>query len=231
MTLQSAKLICESVCLLALGFAGCYTAWKVGAATDKFTADQHATQSLVQNESRDITIALLRPCKPGPCGLIPGVAQTTADTGAAVRTMQQQVAQTQPLITAAANGINGMTAKVGTAMDAFTGTANAGTQAVLQARTDLQTLNGSIAATRPLLTNLSASSGHLDAFLKGEMLTKTLPAIAMNVQKATGNVELTTADIRSQVYKWTHPGKKKITFWTATEAGGDYARHFMPSIF
>ena len=113
----------------------------------------------------------------------------------------------------------------------LSGTATALTGTAQAATATIQTAGTTIAAFQPVLGHLDASSADLDAFLKGKMLTKTLPDIAMNFDTATGNFAATTADVRSQVYKWTHPSKKKLTFWTATEAGGDYARHFMPSLF
>ena len=62
----------------------------------------------VFNEARDITIAVLKPCKPGKpetCGLIPSVRNVAVDAGAAVRTMGDQVKQTQPLIEGAAKAM------------------------------------------------------------------------------------------------------------------------------
>ncbi len=176
-----------------------------------------------------------RPCKgasgPDACGTLAQINKTAIDAGDAIVRTQLIERSTQPHIISAMDEF-GQTAKhLSSTADSLKGTADALTGTAQAATSTIGTAGTTIAAFQPVLGHLDASSADLDAFLKGKMLTKTLPDIAMNFDTATGNFAATTADVRSQVYKWTHPSKKKLTFWTATEAGGDYARHFMPSLF
>ena len=205
--------------------------WRAGNALDANLAkwgDGGAQAFAGLNAALD---NLNRPCSPGPCGLLPNGTKTETKISDAIVQTQLVERATTPHVTAAmdqfgmaAQHLSGTADSLKGTADALTGTANAATATI-------QTAGTTIAAFQPVLGHLDASSADLDAFLKGKMLTKTLPDIAMNFDTATGNFAATTADVRSQVYKWTHPSKKKLTFWTATEAGGDYARHFMPSLF
>ena len=172
-----------------------------------------------------------RPCAPGPCGTLANVDKLTVKVGDLAVTSQRQVAQTGELVAATAKNLDRVGDSVQTVAAHLDRTSDALTGTAQQAAATLGTANQTIAGVQPVLSHLSDSSADLDTFLRGKMLTQTLPQIALNLQTTSGNFAATTADIRSQVYKWTHPDKKKITFWTATEAGGDYARHFMPPLF
>ena len=228
------KLIAETLCLLTVAGSAAFFAW-----------DTHQTQVVTRTAIYNVSLSAYQAnatldSLTGPCVDIQGdyicppltqLSQTEKNIGILAARSAQQVQQTATLVNAAAatltdtgNSVKQVAAKLGTTADALTGTANAAT-------TTIQTAGTTIAAFQPVLGHLDASSADLDAFLKGQMLTKTLPDIAVNFDTATGNLAATTADVRSQVYKWTHPSKTKLTFWTATEAGGDYARHFMPPLF
>ena len=176
-----------------------------------------------------------RPCKgasgPDACGTLAQINKTAIDAGDAIVTTQLQERAATPHVIAAMDTFRDAAVHLSGTADSLSGTATALTGTAQAATSTIGTAGTTIAAFQPVLGHLDASSADLDAFLKGKMLTKTLPDIAMNFDTATGNFAATTADVRSQVYKWTHPSKKKLTFWTATEAGGDYARHFMPSLF
>ncbi len=96
------------------------------------------------NEARDVTIQLLKPCKAGQpesCGLIPAVRSVAVNAGSATVAMQRQIDKTEPLIQSAAAAIQDTSSHANKAIDAATET-------TLQARTDLGTLNESIAASR-----------------------------------------------------------------------------------
>lgn len=228
------KLIAETLCLLTVAGSAAFFAW-----------DTHQTQVVTRTAIYNVSLSAYQAnvtldSLTGPCVDIQGdyicppltqLSQTEKNIGILAARSAQQVQQTATLVNAAAatltdtgNSVKQVAAKV-------SGTADAAIASLQQAQTDLQTANQTITAAQPVMANLAASSADLDAFLKGKMLTETLPTIALNLQTTTGNFAATTADVRSQVYKWTHPSKKKLTFWTATEAGGDYARHFMPSLF
>lgn len=67
----------------------------------------------------------------------------------------------------------------------------------------------------------------LDALLKDKALHQSID----NFQSMTSSGSSILADAAFETHKLAHPDKRKLTFWTATEAAGDFARHFMPSIF
>jgi hypothetical protein len=177
-----------------------WTAYELGATVRENRSDIRTTVAAsrvgvadIFAESRDVTVALLKPCKPdkpATCGLIPGVERVAGDTGAAVRTMQTQVAATQPLIQSAAT--------------ALTETAGA-------ARTDLQTLNGTIAAAQPLLEAYTRSGDTLNIGLQTETadLHKVLIAAAGTMQHVdgiAGNGEKVSDHLEQEI---DHPVKPK----------------------
>jgi hypothetical protein len=70
--------------------------------------------------------------------------------------------------------------------------------------------------------------------LTSPSVTNTLlnfDATSKSIADGTMQADATLTDVRLFADKLTHPPKKKLTFWTATEAGGDYAKHFMPPLF
>ena len=80
---------------------------------------------------------------------------------------------------------HGLAGKGGTAVDAVTGTANAATGTLHAATADLGTLNGSIAATKPLLEastatigRLGVASDDLDTLLKRKAIGELLDQFA-----------------------------------------------------
>lgn len=122
------------------------------------------------NEARDITIAILKPCKPGKpetCGLIPAVRSVAENAGGAVEAMRNQVNQTQPLIQNAAQAIASTSDHANKAIDAATETTQ-------QARVDLLTMNDSIAASKPLLEAYTAAGGQLNELLKRKAIEQIL---------------------------------------------------------
>lgn len=134
------------------------------------------------NEARDITIAILKPCKPGKpetCGLIPSVRNVAVDAGAAVRTMNDQVSQTRPLIESAARAVSDTSAHANKAIDSAR-------EATEQARTDLQTLNGSISASRPLLEAYTRAGDSLNDILKRQAINRILDNTASMTESGAG---------------------------------------------
>ncbi|MGP8269119.1 MAG: hypothetical protein ACLQLH_03550 [Terracidiphilus sp.] len=73
----------------------------------------------------------------------------------------------------------------------------------------------------------TATVTDLDALLKDKAIHQSID----NFQSMTTSGASILADGAFEAHKLAHPDKKKMTFWTATEAGGDFVRHFMPSIF
>lgn len=134
------------------------------------------------NESRDVTIALLRPCKaglPASCGLIPAIGQVATATGSTTASIGQQIAQTQPLLQNAAAAVTATAGNLNKTIDAATETA-------LQARADLNTLNDSLGATGPLLEAYTQSGRDLNAILERPAIGQLLDSSAAVTQNAAG---------------------------------------------
>ena len=172
----------------ALCVAG-WTAYQLGATVRENRADIRTTVTSsrvgladVFAESRDVTIALLKPCKPdkpATCGLIPAAQQVAENTGAATKSMQSEILQTQPLIQNAAVAVASMS-------DHLNKTADAATLATLQARDTLETANGAIAGAQPLLEAYTRSGNDLNEILERPALTQTLDNAASITGSASG---------------------------------------------
>ena len=146
-------------------------------------------------EMRDVTIAMLKPCKKGKpetCGLIPAVRLTVQDMGDSVKVMQTQVAETKPLIENAANGIKDVSA--------------AATDTLQQARTDLVTADGTIAAAQPVLVNLAATESDLDAAVNENR--KEVSATLANVNLLAANTAGVMADVKVETDQMVKPKTK-----------------------
>lgn len=144
-------------------------------------------------ESRDITIAVLRPCKPDKpetCGLIPAVRQTVQGVGDVTQMAGEQVKQSSALVTAAATGITGVADQAKITLAAAGGAAQ-------EATTALGTMNQTIAQAQPLLGASTALLTRTDLSLN-DPTTGTLPRLnalfpkfsllADNLVSTTGNV-------------------------------------------
>jgi hypothetical protein len=130
---------CVANALDLISFAAvCISGWaayQVGAAIKENRAALSAIVATTKtgtddvfSESRDVTIALLRPCKAGKpetCGLVPSVNQVARDTGAATLAMQTQIEQAQPLIQNATAAVSELAAHGDKALDATSETAQA----------------------------------------------------------------------------------------------------------
>lgn len=216
-----------------------WAAYQVGATVKENRADIRATildtKTFVNpngagvptlfNEARDVTIALLKPCKPGKpetCGLIPSVRQVALNTGAATLAMKTEIDQTQPLIQNAALAVSSMS-------DHLNQTADAATAATLQARTDLFTLNGSIAATQPLLEAYTRSGNDLNAILERKAVTEIID----NFASTTGSLAGVMADGKKVTDKATADYLSPKPWWRKLGAyagdtydyGALFARH------
>lgn len=136
----------------------------------------------VFNESRDVTIALLKPCKPGnpaSCGLIPALQATALGATQAATVASQQIAQTQPLIQAAANAVTDTAGNLNKTIDAATET-------TLQARDDLKSLDTPISDAGPLLEAYTQSGRDLNAILERPAIGRLLDSSAAVTQNAAG---------------------------------------------
>jgi ABC-type transporter Mla subunit MlaD len=85
-----------------------------------------------------------------------------------------------------------------------------------------------------MVTAANSSVGHFDALITSPDVTKTLANVNVStaaIADSSKQADAILTDGRKEADKLANPPKRKMTFWTATMAAGDYARHFMPSIF
>ena len=180
------------VALLAvLGIVG-WAAWEGGMMAAENRASVKAAAASAKDgvpdvfaESRDVTIAMLRPCKPGPCGLIPGMNATIGAIGSTVTTMQQQVAQTGTLITATAHNLDTVGDSVKQVAGSLSATAAAATGTLNAATDDVIAAKVPIAKMGPLLDAYTATGTHLDALLTNP----AIPEMMKNGQAASGDFD------------------------------------------
>jgi len=108
---------------------------------------------------------------------------------------------------------------------ALQGTAKAATETLHDASLDLETLNDSIQATKPLIEAGTDTVKHYDA------MAPTLSATADNVKRMTSDGARITKDAADEADKLSHPPKKKLTFWGGFWVGMQYVHKLMPPIF
>lgn len=228
------RYIANTLGLLSMG-AVCVLGWtlyQVGSTVRENRADIRTITSTSKTgigsvfaESRDVTIALLKPCKAGKpetCGLIPAVQQVAVNTGSATLAMKTEIDQTQPLIQNAALAVKGTA-------EHLNKTADAATAATLQARADLNTLNGSIGAAKPLLEAYTRSGDDLNKILERKAITRIID----NSESLTGSVAGIMADGKKVTDKATSdylspkPWWKKVTRYAGDtyDYGALFARH------
>lgn len=72
-----------------------------------------------------------------------------------------------------------------------------------------------------------------DALISSPYIVKSLQNLDSSTASLADSMKQGDAiltDGREFADKYAHPSKKKLTFWTATEAFGDWVRHFMPPL-
>lgn len=127
--------------------------------------------------------------------------------------------------------VQGILANAQQATAALKGTAMAATGA-------LDTADGVLTASQPrveaLLGDLDATTRHLDALAGSPAVAATLANVdrsTQNLAAASAQAAAILADGRAEADKYVHPPKRKLGFWGATEAAGDWLRHFLPPLF
>jgi hypothetical protein len=133
----------------ACGFAAYKAFEKLGAAADGMTASLRTVNASKWGTLAEIDATLLQ-------------LRLTIDAVNKVAIHEQHQLDTYDGYGAQLfTDFHGLAGKGGTAVDAVTGTANAATGTLGQARVDLGTMNDSIAATKPLLEASTATIGRL----------------------------------------------------------------------
>lgn len=155
-------------------------------------------------ESRDVTKAVLAPCRKGKCGLIPGVQQVVSSSGKAIDTMQEQVAANGKVAAAAMGTMNGLAAEAKT----FFG----------QGTTDLDTLNGTIGQMTTLGKVYATTGNTLNTYLAENQAH--MASMLANLDTTTGHVAGITGDLYDFEHPYVHPPKCKTR-------GCRFKRHFV----
>lgn len=143
-------------------------------------------------ESRNITIAMLRPCKaghPDGCGLIPAARTVAQNTGAAVSEITRQTQQSGALIQTTTESLR-------TTSEDLHGFIGQGT-------VDLATLNGAIAQTQPMLAAYTRAGDEINRQVaeNGPVFAATLT----HLDATMGHVEGITGDIYDFEHPYVHP--------------------------
>ena len=165
-------------------------------------------------EMRDITIALLKPCKPGKpetCGLIPSLKTIAPSTVSAMGTVNQSAA------------------KLGTTADALTGTANGATQGLTALTDDLTAAKPTIDTAAGLVAHADSTVGDLDALLKDNAVQWHETSI--HIDSMTGSGAKMLADAQWKEHQLLHPDKVKLGFWGSVWLGAKYVHEMMPPLF
>src|SRR5579863_4158515 len=103
--------------------------------------------------------------KDHPCGTLANIDKAVVKVGDLLVTSQRQEQDIAKAAQANMGAVNDLAGRLNTVADKLSGTAAAATGTLQQAQTDLATLDGSIAATKPLLTHADAAVSDLDAIL------------------------------------------------------------------
>jgi hypothetical protein len=91
-----------------------------------------------------------------------------------------------------------------------------------------------LASVDATVKDADAATVRLNALIASTEVTDTLQhvdAATASIADSTRQADAILTDAREEADKLAHPPKKKLTFWGVILAGGDAARHFMPSIF
>ena len=185
----------------------------------------------ITTDLNKITSEITKPCQgpagPEACGTLQTINKTVIKAGDAIVTTQIQERTAAPHIIAAMDTLNDSSSKLGGSAEALTETAGALTDTA-------NTATKTLASLQPAVDAFTTSGQDLDALLKRQAIQNfvdNMGLLSENLVSMTGSGKSILTDGAAQVHTWTHPTKKRLTFWTAIEAGGDYAQHFMPSIF
>ncbi len=149
-----------ALCAIAWG------AWRVGLLADSVKMPDLSATVAKADSTLDVAGAtfasLSGPCKDFQgdyiCPPLTQLSQTEKNIGILAGQSALQVKQTGALVTATAQNLN-------TVGDSVKQVATAATGTLQQARTDLVTADGTIAAAKPVLVNLAATESDLDGIL------------------------------------------------------------------
>lgn len=195
-------LLVVSIC--AVGAVG-WAAWRVGTLADSVKVPDLSATVAKANGTLD---AVNSPCatdaekaahRDHPCGTLANLNKLVVKIGDLAVTSQRQVAQTDQLVTATARNLDSVGSSVRDVATKLSGTATAATDALQQARTDLVTADGTIAAAKPVLVNLAATESDLDAAVVKNR--EGVASLIANGVTISGEV----AGMSTDLHHYTHP--------------------------
>jgi methyl-accepting chemotaxis protein len=190
------KLICESICLLAVAFSAAFVAW-----------DLHQTQIGIRASIAPIgaTVAKVnqaldtinRPCASGPCGALAEVDKTIVKVGDAIVTTQLQERTTAPHVVAAMDQFKDSAAHLSKTADALADTARAGAGTLESATAAIGEGQRTIAAIQPLAASLMATAAASTATINSLNVRISDPRIDRIIgyaETTTGHVDAIAGD-------------------------------------
>ena len=189
----------RTIFLCALCSVVGYEAWTVGESLKQITAGSPKVVTSLDTTLQQINAPCIGFHGSVTCGPLAQLSQTEKNLGILAGQATEQVKQSAVLVNAAATAIRTTSAKINDLADAGTGLLVAGTGTVTQAQADLVTLNGSIAATAPLITNSAATVTDLDDFLRRN--AAHFDSTLANVDQLSGS----GAKIGNDLYIYSHP--------------------------
>ncbi len=116
--------------------------------------------------------------------------------------------------------LNGGVTDLRTSLNAVTGTANAATGTLNEGQRTL-------AAFQPLLGHSDATVADMDALLKDQAIHRTFA----HVESITASGDKIAADAAFEADKFTHPEKKKLTFWGGVYTAVEWIHKVEPPLF
>lgn len=233
--------ILNAIGLSAVGalFLCCFAAYEAGSAIRENRPALKAASAGAQaalsptgagvptlfNEARDITIAILKPCKPGKpetCGLIPSVRNVAVDAGAAVQNSSK-------LVDIASQSVSGVSQHVQGTSDAATRLLEATATTINKVPDTLTTLNGAIGNVKDLAGTGNDSLNDLNRILERQAISRILDNTASMTESGAGILAdgRKVTDKATSDYLSPQPWWKKVGRYAsdAFDYGALFARH------
>lgn len=111
-------------------------------------------------------------------------------------------------------------------------------QTAFDASKTLTTANSSLqvltTASQGVITDADRTLLHVDALVTDPDIKQSIASIdksAQNIADSTAQADAILTDAKVEEQKFTHAAPKKLGFWAALEAGGDFVKHFLPPLF
>lgn len=177
------------------------------------------------NEARDITIAMLKPCKPGKpetCGLIPSVRNVAVDAGVAVQNSSK-------LVDIASQSVSGVSQHVQGTSDAATRLLDSTAATINKVPDTLTALNGAIGNVKDLAGTGNDSLNDINRILERQAINRILDNTASMMESGAGILAdgRKVTDKATADYLSPKPWYRKVGRYAsdAFDYGALFARH------